>query len=306
MTAWVWSHIGAFGAAMGRLGRHPFAAFFEVLVLGIALALPSGLFLTVEFARGMVAQLPSAPEVSVFVQRTASSAVVDGLAKKLAEIPGVAEVHFIGRQDAARQLRKSAGLAEVLDALPENPLPDAFMLRLESNDASMVDAVKAAAAKLPWVEIVQADSGWVRKVETGVRVAQTTVLVLSVLFVIAALTITFNTIRVQMLARRDEIQLSRLIGATDAFVRRPFVYFGMIQGALGGAASIAILAAAHRALAQPMNEFSMAYGIGLKTAEVPPAWIAGFLLATALLGAIAAWIAATRHLWARDVRRAAP
>lgn len=305
MTDWIWAHLRAVGTAFGRLGRHPFAAFFEILVLGIALSLPAGLFMTVEFARTMVAQLPSAPEISVFLERSTGSAAVEGLAKKLKVIPGVAEVHFIGRQQAAQQLRKSAGVAEVLDALPENPLPDAFTLRLHDNDATRMDAIKAAIAKLPGVEIVQADSGWVRKVETGVRVARTSVLVLGFLFGIAALTVTFNTVRLQMLARRDEIQLSRLIGATDGFIRRPFVYFGMLQGGLGGAASLAILAGAHAALAHPMNEFSMAYGIGLKAPNVPPEWIAGFVFASALLGAAAAWIAATRHLWARDVRLAA-
>lgn len=304
MTAWVWAHLSALGAALGRLWRHPFAAFFEILVLGIALSLPAGLFLTVEFARGMVAQLPSAPEVSVFVERTAGTAVVDRLAQKLKAIPGVAEARFIGRQQAALQLRESAGVAEILDALPDNPLPDAFILRLEGNDAVRMDEIKASVATLPGVEIVQADSGWVRKVETGVQVARTTVLVLSVLFGIAALTVTFNTVRLQMLARRDEIRLSRLIGATDAFVRRPFVYFGVLQGGLGGAASLAILTGAYAALAHPINEFSMAYGIGLKTPDLPPEWLAGFLLGSSLLGAAAAWIAATRHLWARDVRLA--
>lgn len=306
MTAWMWAHLGAVGTAFGRLGRHPFAAFFEILVLGIALSLPAGLFVSVEFARGMVAQVPSAPEVSVFIERTTRSSVIEDLAKTLKAIPGVAEVRFVGRQQAAQQLRKSAGLAEVLDALPENPLPDSFTLRLEGNEAARMDEVKAAVSKLPGVEIVQADSGWVRKVETGLRVARTTVLVLAVLFGIAALTVTFNTVRLQMLARREEIQLSRLVGATDAFVRRPFVYFGMLQGGLGGAASIAILAGAHAALAHPMNEFSIAYGMGLKAPDVPSEWLVGFVVASALLGAAAAWIAATRHLWVREVRLAAP
>lgn len=303
MNAWVWAHLGAVGTALGRHWRHPFAAFFEILVLGIALTLPAGLFLAVDFVRGMVAQLPRAPEVSVFLHRSADAARVSGLATTLKTIPGVTEVRFIDRQDAAKQLRKSTGMAEVLDALPENPLPDAFILILEGNDAARIDEVRQFVAKLPGVEMVQADSAWVRKVETGVRVAQTSVLVLAVLFGIAALTVTFNTVRLQMLARREEIQLSRLIGATDAFVRRPFVYFGMIQGFLGGVAALAILTGARAALAPPLTEFSMAYGFGLETPDVPPEWIAGFVIASALLGATAAWTAATRHLWVRDLRR---
>lgn len=303
MTAWLCAHAMALGTALRRLVVHPFAAFFEVVVLGIALSLPVALFAAVETARGFANQHRSEPEISVYVELGTAAPAVEALRRKLATLPDVASVTFVPRADAAKSLRKSAGMAEVLDALPDNPLPDAFVLVLATRDAARLDAAKAEIGKWSGVALAQADSGWVRKVEAGIQVARTTALLLGALFGIAAVTVTFNTVRLQMLGRREEIQLSRLIGATDAYIRRPFLWFGALQGLLGGAAALAIVAGAGYALAQPIDQFSMAYGTRIVYPPPPPALLAGFLAATTTLGALAAWIAATRHLWASGMRR---
>lgn len=289
--------------SLRRLVRHPFAAFFEVFVLGIALSLPVGLFVAIETARGFASQHPTDPEISVFLDIGASAQAIDDLRKKLRALPDVQVVHYIARQEAAKALRKSAGLAEVLDALPENPLPDAFTVKLGTQDASRLDALKSDIGKWPNVAVVQADSGWARKVQTGLEVARSAALLLGALFGIAAVSVTFNTVRLQMLGRREEIQLSQIIGATDAFIRRPFLWFGALQGLLGGAAALGIVAAALRVLERPIGEFSVAYGTMITLPPPPLNYLAAFLGATTTLGAIAAWIAATRHLWARRVRR---
>lgn len=303
MTSWFAAHGMACATSWKRLARHPFSAFFEVFVLGIALALPVGLFVAIETTRGFASQHPSDPEMSVFLELGTNARSVDGLRKKLSALPDVQEVIFIDRQDAAKNLRKSAGLAEVLDALPDNPLPDAFTLRLGARDAARMDALKADIGGWPNVAVVQADSSWARKVEAGIQVAQSAALLLGVLFGIAAVAVTFNTVRLQMLGRRDEIQLSRLIGATDAFIRRPFVWFGALQGLLGGAAALGIVAAALRVLERSIVDFSVAYGTRITLPPPPLDYLAAFLGTTTLLGAFAAWIAASRHLWARQVRR---
>lgn len=303
MISWLGAHGTALATAVRRIVRHPFAAFFEVFVLGIALSLPVGLFVAVETARGFASQHPSDPEMSVFLELGTGAQAVAGLRKKLSALPGVDEVIYVARQEAAKNLRKSAGLAEVLDALPENPLPDAFTVKLGTRDASRLEALKADIAKWPGVAVVQADSGWARKMEAGIQVARSAALLLGALFGIAAVTVTFNTVRLQMLGRREEIQLSRLIGATDAFIRRPFLWFGALQGLFGGAAALGIVALALRVLERPIADFSVAYGTTIALPPPPLDYLAGFLAATALLGVLAAWIAASRHLWARQVRR---
>lgn len=302
MISWLTAHRMAIATALRRLVRHPFASFFEVFVLGIALSLPVGLFLTIESVRGFASQHPSDPEISVFLDLGATAPVVDGLRKKLRSLKDVDSVVYVPRQDAAKSLRKSAGLAEVLDALPENPLPDAFVLKIGRRDALRMESIRAEVSKWPGVATVQADASWTRKVEAALQVARSATLLLGVLFGIASIAVTFNTVRLQMLGHRDEIQLSRLIGATDGFIRRPFVWFGALQGGLGGVAAIAIVAAALQALARPISDFSVAYGTPVALPPLPMDAVGGFLGATTLLGAIAAWIAASRHLWARQVR----
>lgn len=299
MISWLAAHGRALATAVMRLVRHPFAAFFEVFVLGIALALPVGLAVVVETARGFASQHPSAPEISVFAELGSGAQTLDGLRKKLRALPDVEQVTYVARQEAAKTLRKAAGLAEVLDALPENPLPDAFTVKLASRDAARVEALQAQIGKWPGVAVVQADAGWARKVEAGLGVARSMALLLGALFGVAALAVTFNTVRLQMLGRRDEIQLSRLIGATDAFIRRPYLWFGLLQGLLGGAAALAIVALAMAMLERPIADFSIAYGTSLSLAPLPAAVLVGFLISTSSLGALAAWIAASRHLWAR-------
>lgn len=303
MRAWISAHALALAIALRRLARHPFAALFEIFVLGIALALPVGLFLAIESVRGFADQHPDEPEISVFLAMGTTTQAVDAVRAKLKALPDVRAVVYVSRQQAVENLRKSAGLAEVLDALPDNPLPDAFTVKLNGLDAARLDALRADIAKWPQVALVQADSDWARKVEAGIRVARTTALLLGLLFGIAALAVTFNTVRLQMLGRRDEIQLSRLIGATDAYIRRPFVYFGALQGLLGGAAALAIVAAAAGLLAKPIAEFSLAYGTRIGLPGMSIDYVAAFLAATLLLGGLAAWIAASRQLWARHVRR---
>jgi len=304
VISWLTAHGRALVTAVIRLARHPFAAIFEVFVLGIALSLPVGLFVAVETARGFASQHPSDPEVSVFLELGSNPKTIADVRKRLRALPDVEQVIYIARQEAAKNLRKTAGLAEVLDALPDIPLPDAFMVKLVSRDASRMESLKADIGTWPGIAVVQTDAGWTRKVEAGVRVARWTTLLLAVLFGIAAVAVTFNTVRLQMLGRREEIQLSRLIGATDAFIRRPFLWFGALQGLLGGSAALGIVAAASYVLQRPIADFSIAYGMTLRVPNPPIAYLAGFIVGSTSLGVLAAGIAASRQLWARQVRGA--
>lgn len=302
MRNWITAHGAALSTALRRLVRRPFASLFEIFVLGLALALPAGLYVTVESVRSFANQHPSDPEVSVFLSLGVSAQDIATVRERLKALTDVQQTVFIPRQEAAKSLRQSPGLAEVLDALPENPLPDAFTLRLGTQDPSRIDALRAEVGGWPKVALVQADSGWARKVNAGVRIAQTVALLLGLMFGVAALAITFNTIRLQMLDRRGEIELSRLIGATDGYIRRPYLYLGGLQGLLGGAAAVAIIVAGTRALDHALADFSVAYGTQVRISAVPLAYAAGFLGVSTLLGGMAAWIASSRHLWARPLR----
>jgi cell division transport system permease protein len=296
------AHFGAFLAAVRRLARHPIASLFEVAVLGIALALPLGLFIVVDSVRSFVGLHPAAPEVSVFLQLDAEEAAIRSTRARLAALAEVESVRFVSRQEALGALRQSPALRDVLDALPGNPLPDAFTVRARELDPDGLEKLRAEIAGWPHVALAQLDSAWARRASAAVQLGHAAAWALAVLLGVAAAAVTFNTVRLQMLDRRSEIELARLIGATDPYIRRPFVYFGALQGFFGGALALALAIAGTRLATQSLDSFSAAYGTRLGIAPVPPEHALGFLGIATLLGAGAAWIAANRYVWAHRLR----
>ena len=289
-------------SAIRRLARHPLATLLEVLVLSIALALPVSLYVTVQSVRTFAGHHPTEPEISVFLALGTGVKEIGSVKEWLVKLEDVERVSFVSRQEASSTLRKSAALAEVLDALPDNPLPDAFVVRVRDGDPARLERLQTEIARWPHVALVQVDSVWARKVQAAAQVGQAAALLLSAMFGIAALAITFNTVRLQMLQRRSEIELARLIGATNGYIRRPFVYFGGLQGLLGGAGALAIVAAGIRLLSPALSDFSVAYGTKVEIESTPSEYALMFLAATTLLGSAAAWLAASRHLWARQLQ----
>jgi len=285
--------------ALRRFGRHPLASLFEVAVLGIAVALPLGLHLAVEHLRAFSARFPAEPEISIFMQLGSDRSAVAAVEKRLREMPEVERVTFVPRAEALAALRKTAGLAEVLDALPTNPLPDALTVRLKARDTRRLEALRAETSTWPGVALVQVDSSWSRKLEAAVGVGQAAVALLALVLGAAVIAITFNTVRLQMTSRRDEIELSRLIGATHAFIRRPFLYFGGLQGLFGGGIALGLVTVVGVMLNRPLAEFAEAYGAQIRLEAIPPEVGAVVLAGAAGLGCGAAWLSAGRYLWSR-------
>ena len=302
MRAWLLAHWRALASAVSRLARHPVAALFEVFVLGIALALPVSLYLAVDTLRNFVGTQPTDPELSVFLVLDTRSDEVQTIESRLRALDGIADVRFVPRQQAYQTLRKTAPLAEVLDALPDNPLPDAYTIRPRSGEPATLERLRRTILGWPRVASVQVDSAWARKLEAGFHVGRAVGTGLAVLFAVAALAVIFNTTRLQMSNRRQEIELTRLIGATNAYIRRPYVYFGALQAFFGAASALGLAHLGSYLLRRPLAEFSTAYGAQAVVEPVSPAMSFAFLIACAGLGALAAWLAASRHLWAHPLR----
>jgi cell division transport system permease protein len=278
------------------------AALFESAVLGIALALPLAFLLAVENVRNLAARHPATPEMSIYLALDADAAEVERVAERLRGISG-AEIRFIPRAEASKRLRQSAALADVLDALPENPLPDAFTVRLDAADAQRLDALRSEVSGWPRVGRVQVDSEWAQKLDALVRTGRVAATGLGVLLGLAMLAVTFNTVRLQMLQQQEEIEVSRLIGATDAFIRRPYLYFGALQGFFGAAIALSLVAAVHARAAQEFSSLSASYGTILELLPLPMGSAAGVLGAGTALGCGAAWLCAERAARARELRR---
>ena len=219
MMSWLRLHAMAFAATLARLARTPFASLLNVLVIGVALALPAGAYTLLLNLTDAARGVSSDPEVSIFLTLDAKKVDAAEIDRRLKAESGVASAAFKSRETAFAELKASPALGDVLTALNQNPLPDAFVVRLKLNDADALDKLAASARTWPKVEHVQVDSLWVRRVAAALKVGRLSVLVLAALLCVALLAVTFNTIRLQILTQRDEIEVSKLLGATDGIER---------------------------------------------------------------------------------------
>lgn len=283
MRAWLRQHAHAISRGVRKI------SFLSTLVVGIALALPAGGYALLESLRPAGAQLALEPRISLFLEPQVRRSEADALGKRLRADPRIAAVRFIPREEALKEMSKVQGLSEVIGALGRNPLPDAFVVTSNADIAGEL-------ARLPGVAHVQADAIWARRLAAAAALAQAGLILLAVLLGAALIAVTFNTIRLQILTQRAEIEVSKLIGATDASIGRPFYYLGLIQGAAGGAVALALVAIALAALNREVIPLAQSYGSNFRFSFLSPLEAVSMVLGAALLGWVGAQISVSRHL----------
>jgi len=303
MSAWLRHHGDSLAGALARFARAPLATLAAMAVTGIAIALPAGLYLVVANLQASARALAPEPQLSVFLALNAARADGARIGERLKAHPGVRAYRFVPRDQALAELKASTGLADVVDSLERNPLPDAYVVEPAVATAAALTALREEMKGWPGVAHVQLDSTWAQRLEAGLKAGRLAVAILAALFAFALVAITFNTIRLQLLTRRDEIEVARLIGATAAFIRRPLLYFGALQGLAGGAVACAMLWVAVRALNEGLAEVSALYGTRIGLVPFSPRDTALLLGISTGLGWLGSWLSVTRHLARIDAGR---
>lgn len=238
MKAWLISHGHACQRAISRLLSQPTVTLLSVLVIGIAITLPLGLYVAFANVSAAASRVNTEPNVNVYLALNASEQETKALEHKLKSLVNVERVTFISREAALSEMKRVANLTELLASLETNPLPQAFSIRPKASDPATLEALKKDLAALPKVETIAMDLEWAQKLKRFATFAERIVLLLGILLAAAVVFVTGNTIRLQILTQKDEIEVSRLIGATRRFIRRPFLYFGAIQGLLAGLVAV--------------------------------------------------------------------
>ncbi len=300
MRAWVQHHGLSFVQTLVRLARSPFATTLNVLAIGVALALPFGVYCVLGNFESLSRNASVDPQLSVFLARDAEKAEIAGVETRLKGARGVSAVRFVSRDAALVELNRVAGMQEVIASLPQNPLPDAFVVTLSGSDPALADRLELEFKSLPKVAYVQADSAWVRRLDALLRLGRTAVSLLSALLGLALVAVTFNTIRLQILTQRDEIELCRLIGATRAYIRRPFFYLGSLLGLLGGIAALAIVLSGLTVLNRDLADLAYLYGSNIRLRFPTSNEMISALLAAVALGWLGAYLSVSRHLLEAD------
>jgi cell division transport system permease protein len=295
MSHWIYLHLRAVRHALRRLAGQPLGTLLSALVVGIALSLPAGGYLLLDNVASLARGVSGSPEISVFLDSAAGEDEVAAIEARLKDDGRLASYRFVSRAEALAGLERS-GLGDVLGGLQGNPLPDAFVVTPASEEPALFEGLSTEIKAWPGVAHVQLDSAWVERLYALLELGRSAVLILAGLLGFALVIVTFNTIRLQLLTQRQEIEVSRLLGATDPFIRRPFYWFGGLQGLLGGGVALGTVWLGVKALAPQVAVLAETYGAMFALAGPGPRESLAILAFAAFLGWLGAAISVRRHL----------
>lgn len=287
MQAWFSQHRAALGSALRRLGASPLNTLLSLLVIGIALTLPGFGYVILDNLRDLGQSASGVQQISIFMQLEAGKKDVGEIENRLRQAAS-GKWRFVPKEEALKRMQASEGMAEIVASLPRNPLPDAFIVEPTNTDPQALEVLKKELATWPKVAHVQLDSAWVKRFDAFLKLGKLALTLLAGLFAAGLVAVTFTTIRLQVMAQAAEIEVARMIGATDAFIRRPFYYFGALQGALGGLLAAGLVIGGLRLLAGPVADLAVLYG-GSFALRVPAALE---VIALTASGAILGWLGA--------------
>jgi cell division transport system permease protein len=291
-------HTQALLGSVGRLARNPFATALTLLVIGLALALPLALNLFVTNAQNATGGFVDAVDMSVYFKTDVALAKAQQLAADARQRAEVAEVSLIPADKALDEFRTYSGFGAALQALKENPLPHVLHVRPkpESSSPGALESLRRYFAAWPEVDIVQIDSEWVMRFNAILDVLRRLLVITAILLAAGVLAVIGNTIRLEILNRRAEIEVTKLVGGSNGFVRRPFLYTGVLYGLGGAVLGWLIVEAAVAILGQPVATLAQLYGSRYSLLGPTGNEILIVLGAGVVLGWLGAWISAARHL----------
>ncbi|OUR74439.1 cell division protein [Methylophaga sp. 41_12_T18] len=290
--------------SLGQLWRQPIASVMTVLVIGIALALPAGLYVLLQNLNQVSEQWDDASKISLFLQQDLSDEQARKFSQNIKQWPEINNTHYQSAQTSLEEFRQLSGLGELLDSLPSNPLP-AVIIVIPSNNNLRPDAIGSLLARLDnlaEVELAQLDMEWLQRLRSISQTSQRGLTILAILLSLSVLLVIGNTIRLAILNRQAEIKVIKLVGGTNTFIRRPFLYTGFWYGILGGFFAWATLLIALGLLTGPINHLALLYN-----SQFIFHWFAGQMFVSLILigmslGVFGAWLAVGRHLNAIEPR----
>jgi len=294
---WLGRHATNATGSLLRLARQPVASLLIVLVIAVTLALPAALNLTVKNAIAISGGWDSALDFSVFLNRSLSVSEAEGLARLIRQRADVAAVELITADSALEVFKQQSGFGDALDQLDDNPLPHTLVVRpgAANTDASM-NLLRQELQNLPETELVQVDTEWVQRFHAILDIVRQAVLIGGAMLGAAIVVIIGNTIRLDIQNRREEIEVTKLIGASNAFVRRPFLWTGFWYGLFGGLLAIGLVQYGLYLVGPPVSRLAGLYQSGARVLSFSLEEVAAILGIGIGLGLAGSWFAAARHM----------
>ena len=296
MKVWLAQHGEAVRLAMRRLSAAPLNSLLYLLAIGVALVLPAGGQMLLANALSLAGTTSVAPQISIFMAANADRGMAAEIESRLKKRSDIKRFQFLPREETLARMKANPVLRDVIEALAANPFPDAFVLTAADERPELMEQLAAEFRQWPRVEHVQLDSAWVRRLDALLTLGRSAVLGLGALLSAGLIAISFSIIRMQLLAHRTEIEVSRLLCSNDGFIRRPFLYYGLFLGLGGGIVAWLLVGAAALWLRAPLGELVRLYDLTL-VLQAPGARDSALLLAfAACLGWLGAMISLRQHL----------
>lgn len=294
MIKWLKQHKQAFQLVISRLNTQWLNTIMIIAVIGIAVTLPSLIYVAVDNLKGVVQQVKQDAQMTVFLNLDIDPIETESIKESLLAMNSVEQVSFVSKEDALAQIAKQFPDQNLTESLDKNPLPDAFYLAISNPNPQNADILKAQIKELKGVKDVLIDSAWLKKLNHLIDLGRNVTNLLGLLLGAAMVAVVSNTVRMQMLTHQAEIEVSRLIGATHTFIRRPFLYLGAIYGIGGGIMALLIL----RLVLIPLNlsiqsfaqDYQTSFSINFEMAEIGVIVIG----ISSLIGWLAAWVAISK------------
>ncbi len=296
------AHLRAFIFSLGELIRAPLATLITLLVIGVAMALPTALYLLLHNFQTLGSHWSGSPTISLYLEKNINKTAVNSLIQQIQKTPEVSKVSYISPQQGLAEFERLSQFNHMLQTLQSNPLPGVLVITPHEAKHSPVALEKLfqSVKTLPHVALAQLDQRWVKRLYYLVQLGNRILYTLVFLFGVGVILITSNTIRLTTQSHRHEITLLKLLGATHAFIRRPLLYRGTLYGLLGGGIACILVSLMLKWLENPAQQLAASYGnlTQLKGLNLPTASI--ILLSCAALGLIGAWLALAKYLRAPE------
>ena len=302
IRAWIMQHAFVLLLTLKRLISKPITSLLSIIVMGVALSLPAGIYVLMKNVQSAAGQAVNLPQMSLFLKHNPTPQDLAQIRQRLEEDPFIVSFQFISKEAALYQLQQGNELTGITTHLSRNPLPDAFILHIRTSSSESLEQLRQTMQKWPEIEHVQFDSVWIERLNELLKLGRVVVLMLAILLSTAIIAIMFNTIRLQILTQQDEIEISKLIGATDSFIRRPFLYFGTLQGLISGLAAWAIIALFIEKLNEELIGLARLYQIDLHLQHLSADDSLSLLFFSAWLGWVGARLSVANHLWQIEPR----
>jgi cell division transport system permease protein len=298
MSAWLIRHAQTAIGSLGRLSQQKLATAFTMLVIGVALAFPAGLHMLVTNAQLATGSWNRSVNLTVFFKRPTSLDDAQRTADRVKQRRDVEAVNLVSADEGLKEFRHQSGLGAAIDALNENPLPHALVItpRADSASPEQLAALASDLRSMPSVDVVQLDTAWVERLQAILQAAQSGLWLVAGVLALGVLVIVGNTIRLDIQSRRDEIEITKLVGGTDAFVRRPFLYNGVWYGLGGGLLAWVIAAIGVGVLRPPIEHLAGLYGSEFSLAGLDLQSSLALLGVAIGLGWLGSYVSASAHL----------